>query len=161
MNVYLLLTLWFPFGASFLISLILIWFFADVLKVRLYVPINKARERRRRLVSSEGTESAQELIGLHRQYSQMNYRQLHDTLLDPTKSDSLSPEAFNLLKLAYIYQARNRLHVHHFFFGIILMPVTWGLFLYVGVDSGMILAGFVYALFISELKQLLTQKWGP
>ena len=160
MTLYLLLRPWFPFVVSFLISLVVIWFFADILKVRLYVPINKARERRRRLVSSERTEAAQELIGLQRQYSQMNYRQLHDTLLDPTKSDSLSPEAFNSLELAYIYQARNRLHVHHFFFGIILMPATWGLFFYVGADSGMVLAGFVYALFISELKQLLTQKWG-
>ena len=89
----------------------------------------------------------------------MNYKELRQTLEDP-RSDSLSPLAFRSLELAYMYQA-NKIHVHHFFYGIILMPFTWALFIYSGIAYAMILSGVTFALFISELRQLLTQKWGP
>lgn len=154
------LTPWVPFVVSFAFSLIVIWLLADVLKLRLYVPLEEAKERRRRWTGLRQQEgSVEDLVRQQNQFFQMNYKELRRALEDP-QNDSLSPPAFRSLELAYIYQA-NRIHVHHFFYGIILMPFSWALFVYVGIFYAMILSGFIYALFISELRQLLTQKWGP
>ncbi len=50
-------------------------------------------------------------------------------------------------------------HVHHFVFGMILMPVTF-IALYWRLWYGPILVGVVMALIFSEIKELVLMNWG-
>ncbi len=50
-------------------------------------------------------------------------------------------------------------HVHHFIFGMILMPVTF-IALYWRLWYGPILVGVVMALIFSEIKELIFMNWG-
>lgn len=99
----------------------------------------------------------------------MDYQTLRGILGNPEQISSLSEDRFRLLALAYICQVQNKIHIHHFIFGIPLMPITWILFFYgiafghlleTPISLGMVTAGFTFALFMSEFWQLLTQKWG-
>jgi hypothetical protein len=58
-----------------------------------------------------------------------------------------------------LYVSHGRLHLHHFLFGLALMPLTW-----VAGESqhdqvADVLAGAVTALILSEIKQLIIQNW--
>jgi len=58
-----------------------------------------------------------------------------------------------------LYVSHGRLHLHHFLFGLALMPLTW-----VASESEQheitdVLAGTVTALVLSEIKQLILQNW--
>jgi len=50
-------------------------------------------------------------------------------------------------------------HVHHFVFGMILMPLTF-IALYWRIWYGPVLAGAVMALVFSEIKELVLMNWG-
>lgn len=50
-------------------------------------------------------------------------------------------------------------HVHHFVFGMILMPLTF-IALYWRLWYGPILVGVVMALVFSEIKELVLMNWG-
>ena len=50
-------------------------------------------------------------------------------------------------------------HIHHFVFGMILMPVTF-LALYWRLWFGPVLVGIVMALIFSEIKELVLMQWG-
>ncbi len=50
-------------------------------------------------------------------------------------------------------------HVHHFIFGMILMPLTF-IALYWRFWYGPVLAGLVMALIFSEIKELVFMNWG-
>jgi hypothetical protein len=51
-------------------------------------------------------------------------------------------------------------HVHHFVFGMALMPVTF-IALYWRFWYGPVLAGVVMALVFSEIKELVLMNWSP
>ena len=50
-------------------------------------------------------------------------------------------------------------HIHHFVFGMLLMPVTF-IALYWRLWFGPVLVGIVMALIFSELKELILMNWG-
>jgi hypothetical protein len=50
-------------------------------------------------------------------------------------------------------------HIHHFVFGMVLMPVTF-IALYWRIWYGPVLVGIVMALIFSEMKELLLMNWG-
>ena len=50
-------------------------------------------------------------------------------------------------------------HVHHFVFGMLLMPVTF-IALYWRIWFGPVLVGIVMALIFSEAKELILMNWG-
>lgn len=162
---YDFLRAWYLFIASYLVSRTVIWFVADVLKIRLMLPLLKAEDRRMSLyaqnVDSKAQADPQQDSKVD--YSKMNYQQLRG-VLDSNESSSMSDDRFRLLESAFTYRAQNKLHVHHFMLGIPLMPFTWALYFYdttLGSSHlGMIVAGFTFALFMSEFWHLLTQKWG-
>lgn len=54
---------------------------------------------------------------------------------------------------------KSNIHIHHFMFGIIVMPITF-VALYWRFWYGPILVGIVMALIGSEVKELLLMKWG-
>lgn len=50
-------------------------------------------------------------------------------------------------------------HIHHFVFGMLLMPITF-VALYWRIWYGPVLVGIVMALMFSEIKELLFMNWG-
>ena len=50
-------------------------------------------------------------------------------------------------------------HIHHFIFGMFLMPITF-IALYWRIWYGPVLVGIVMALIFSEVKELLFMSWG-
>lgn len=54
---------------------------------------------------------------------------------------------------------RSNIHIHHFVFGIVIMPITF-LSLYWRSWAGPILVGVVMALIGSEVKELILMSWG-
>jgi len=50
-------------------------------------------------------------------------------------------------------------HLHHFLFGLALMPVTWLLFYYDFLTLGSVTSGLIAALIASETKELILQRW--
>ena len=50
-------------------------------------------------------------------------------------------------------------HIHHFVFGMLLMPITF-IALYWRLWFGPILVGIVMALIFSEIKELVLMQWG-
>jgi len=50
-------------------------------------------------------------------------------------------------------------HVHHFVFGMFLMPITF-IALYLRLWYGPVLVGVVMALIFSEVKELILMTWG-
>jgi len=94
----------------------------------------------------------------------MSYQTLREILRNPDQVSCLSDDGFHNVVSAYIRQGR--VHIHHFMFGIPLMPLTWALYFYgaswtpfysVSLSWGMIFAGTTFALFMSEFWHLLTQ----
>jgi hypothetical protein len=55
---------------------------------------------------------------------------------------------------------RNRIHVHHFVWGIVAAFVAIGALYYDLVYLGVFAAGIGVALIASEAKELVLQKWG-
>jgi hypothetical protein len=53
----------------------------------------------------------------------------------------------------------SNIHIHHFVFGIIMMPMTF-LSLYWRFWAGPVLVGIVMALIGSEVKELILMSWG-
>jgi len=51
-------------------------------------------------------------------------------------------------------------HLHHFVFGMLLMPLTF-IALYYRIWWGPVLAGIVMALVFSEIKELVLMNWSP
>jgi len=168
---YDFLRAWYMFIGSYLVSRAVIWFVADVLKARLMLPLKKAKERRMSLqiekFDSRGRADRQQDSKIN--YSKMDDQQLRG-VLDSNEINSMSDDRFRLFQLAFIYKVQKKIHIHHFILGIPLMPVTWILYFYNVtwgpvfypiVPWGMGVAGFTFALFMSEFWQLLTQEWGP
>ncbi len=52
----------------------------------------------------------------------------------------------------------SNIHIHHFVFGMILMPVTF-IALYWRLWTGPVLVGIVMALVFSEIKELVLMNW--
>ena len=159
---------WYIFVESYLISRVVIWILADVLKVRLKRPLLEATRRRNTPPLVEKPDSGQH-AGSPPNYSTMDYKHLRGILKDSTQIDSLSNDGFRSFALAYAYKVQKRIiHIHHFILGIPLMPLTWVLYFYdirwsfyPSISLGMVLAGSTFALFMSEFWHLLTQDWGP
>lgn len=59
-----------------------------------------------------------------------------------------------------LYASHRRLHLHHFLFGLALMPLTWVAGESEHYEMADVLAGAVTALVLSEIKQLILQNWG-
>jgi hypothetical protein len=59
-----------------------------------------------------------------------------------------------------LYVTHERIHIHHFVLGLILMPVTWLAFEEDSKPAAEILAGTIAGLFLSEIKQLILEEWG-
>ncbi len=53
----------------------------------------------------------------------------------------------------------SNIHIHHFVFGMVLMPVTF-IALYWQLWFGPVLVGVVMALIFSEIKELVLMSWG-
>lgn len=60
-----------------------------------------------------------------------------------------------------LFVRHDRIHVHHFVLGLVLMPITWLAFEENRNTEAEVLAGAVLGLFLSELKQLVLEEWGP
>ena len=60
-----------------------------------------------------------------------------------------------------LYVTHERIHIHHFVLGLFLMPITWLAFEDNRNVDAELLAGAVAGLFLSELKQLILEEWGP
>lgn len=60
---------------------------------------------------------------------------------------------------AFGKQSEPNTHIHHFVFGMILMPVTF-IALYWRLWYGPVLVGLVMALIFSEIKELILMSWG-
>jgi len=60
-----------------------------------------------------------------------------------------------------LYVTHERIHIHHFVLGLVLMPITWLAFEDKRNAEAEVLAGAVLGLFLSELKQLVLEEWGP
>jgi hypothetical protein len=159
---------WYPFIGSYVVSRIVIWYVADVLKIRLERPLLQALELRHRLPRGEQPSFA--MTNSRLDYSKMKYQDLRGILKDPAQFSYLSDDRFQSLFSAYMQQVRRKIHIHHFIFGIPLMPVTWVLYFYnvvwatfrsLSLSVGMVFAGLTFALFMSEFWHLLTQDWGP
>lgn len=58
-----------------------------------------------------------------------------------------------------LYVSHGRLHVHHFIFGVALMPLTWVAGGTEHDEISDVLAGVVTALVLSEIKELILQNW--
>jgi hypothetical protein len=58
-----------------------------------------------------------------------------------------------------LYVSHGRLHLHHFLFGLALMPLTWIASESEQYEIADVLAGAVTALVLSEIKQLVLQNW--
>ena len=56
-------------------------------------------------------------------------------------------------------KAASNIHIHHFVFGMILMPVTFAA-LYWRLWFSPVLVGIVMALTFSEIKELVLMSWG-
>ena len=59
-----------------------------------------------------------------------------------------------------LFLTHERIHIHHFVLGIVLMPITWLTFEENRNAEAEVLAGAVLGLFLSELKQLVLEQWG-
>ncbi|MGP8070160.1 MAG: hypothetical protein ACLP5V_09745 [Candidatus Bathyarchaeia archaeon] len=60
-----------------------------------------------------------------------------------------------------LYVTHERIHIHHFVLGLFLTPFTWLAFEDNRKAEAELLAGTVLGLFLSELKQLILEQWGP
>lgn len=60
-----------------------------------------------------------------------------------------------------LYVTHERIHIHHFVFGLFLMPLTWLAFEENRKPEAELLAGMIAGLFLSELKQLILEQWSP
>lgn len=159
---------WYPFIASYVLSRITIFIIADILKVRLFVPINREAAKRSMTVGNLGIT---EQLVQAQDFAGMGYRRLRQISKEPNRLASMSNETFKAFAVTYAYMVQKTIvHIHHFVLGIVLMPFTWILYFYevplntvfLGlVSSGMLIAGVTLALFMSEFYQLLTQQWGP
>ena len=58
-----------------------------------------------------------------------------------------------------LYVSHGRIHVHHFIFGLALVPLTWVADRSEHDEIADVLAGVVTALVLSEIKELLLQNW--
>jgi hypothetical protein len=58
-----------------------------------------------------------------------------------------------------LYVSHGRIHVHHFIFGLALVPLTWVADRSEHDEIADVLAGAVTALVLSEIKELLLQNW--
>jgi hypothetical protein len=54
----------------------------------------------------------------------------------------------------------SRIHLHHFIWAIPISLISWALFAINQDFAALLLAGFASALWFSEGKELITQKWG-
>ena len=151
---------WAPFFYSFGPALFIIKILADWLKLRLYTPVSAEEQQKVRGFSAATLPEAQ-LDELKTRYEKQNYQALRNALVHPRESGISNPDAQKLVEAIYLGKAQKRYHIHHFVFGIPLMFVSWGLFVYGEGWWGLIIAGIVAALFLSELKELITQQWQP
>jgi len=151
---------WAIFIGSYLISRVIIWLVADVLKIRLLRPLDEAKARR--ALVSQKPDSMKQTDDLAENYGKMKYHNLRDISKDSKRIDIMTDDAFRTFALAYAYKVQKRIiHIHHFILGIPLMPLTWILYFYQVISWGMLTAGATFALFMSEFYELLTQEWGP
>ncbi|HUK29302.1 MAG TPA: hypothetical protein VLV31_12830 [Candidatus Acidoferrales bacterium] len=60
-----------------------------------------------------------------------------------------------------LYVTHQRIHLHHFLLGLVLTPLTWIAFENDRKTEAELLAGAVTGLFLSEIKQLILEQWGP
>ena len=150
-----------PFFYSFGPGLFVIRILADWWKVRLYLPLTTAQRTLRSTTANMMPSSADMLTQLKTQYSAMDFDSLTKELNASAKSSSLDPEAQSILETAFKSKVQQKIHIHHFIFGIPSMFVSWCLFAFGQGWWGWILAGITAALFLSELKELITQQWEP
>ena len=116
-------------------------------------PVN-AEEQQKVSEFSASLPEAQ-LDELKTRYEKQNYQALRNALVHPRESGITNPDVQKLVEAIYLGKAQKRYHIHHFVFGIPLMFVSWGLFVYGEGVWGLIIAGIVAALFLSELKELI------
>lgn len=153
---------WAPFFYSFGPGLFFIRMVADWWKLRLYLPLEKAqRSLRSATARTKRSLTTENLVGLKEKYATMDYKALSQKLNKVTPAASTSLEAQTILESAFESEAQKRLHVHHFIFGIPSMFVSWLLFVIGQGWWALIAAGLTAALFLSELKELITQQWEP
>ena len=172
---------WAPFFYSFGPSLFIIKILADWLKVRLYYPLSPGDQKHTFLKARVATRPRNGKAEEASRFEEMSYNQLRKYLeasgmqvqeiVPPSKAGLHQPD-FEFVtstgdrviaeaKAIYASKAETRYHIHHFVFGIPLMFVSWGLFVYAEGWWGLLVAGVVAALFLSELKELITQQWQP
>jgi len=60
-----------------------------------------------------------------------------------------------------LYVTHERIHIHHFVLGLVLMPITWLAFEEDRKPEAELLAGAIAGLFLSEIKQLILEDWSP
>ncbi len=162
-----LLLPWAPFFYSFGPSLFIIKILADWFRLRLYFPLRPNKDPDLQAKSLlKATRFSKDAIDFMVRYDKMSYQQLRNKVVhewSQGKTAELSADKLDYLIRDAIYasKAEKRYHLHHFLFGIPLLFVSWGLFVYGENFWGLIFAGVIAALFLSELKELITQEWQP
>jgi hypothetical protein len=162
---------WAPFFYSFGPSLFIIKILADWLKVRLYYPLNPSSD-----IFSETRTGVSNRAQAGARFERMTYQQLRKyleagyRLERPRRSRSRPQHDLEFVtptgdryraEVVFASKAETRYHIHHFLIGFPLSFVSWACFVYGQPYWGLIAAGIVAALFLSELKELVTQRWEP
>jgi hypothetical protein len=151
-----------PFFYTFGPGLFVIRIVADWWRIRLYLPLTNARQALRApAVTMKPSPPAEALAQLQSQYAKMNYHTLSQELNKITDTTPTSPDTQTVLESAFKSKAQQRIHIHHFIFGIPCMFLSWALFAVGQNWWALIIAGITAALFLSELKELITQQWQP
>jgi hypothetical protein len=159
---------WAPFFYSFGPALFAIKILADWWKLRLYYPLRPVEGASLRPSEEVEQSTRDRNKRTLEQYENMSYQQLRNEIVHgimesspELKTTRLSADELDYLVRDAIFagKAEKRYHIHHFLFGIPLSFLSWGLFVYGQNFWGLIFAGIVAALFLSELKELMTQEW--
>lgn len=155
---------WAPFFYSFGPGLFVIKILADWWKLRLYYPLRPVEGASLRPSQEVEQRAWDRYRKTLEQYEKMSYQQLRNVIVhEPPeqKTTRLSVDELDYLLRDAIFagKAEKRYHIHHFLLGIPLSFLSWGFFVYGQNFWGLIFAGIVAALFLSELKELVTQEW--
>lgn len=152
--------LWAPFFYSFGPGLFIIRVVADWWKVRLYFPLNPPQPT---LGLSTLRRKAMATPELRDRYEAMSYESLRKELIDFRVNPAVYKNGRivdrELVEYVYAGKALKKYHIHHFIFGIPGMFLSWIFFVYGRGWIGLFTAGITAALFLSELRELVTQDW--
>jgi hypothetical protein len=116
-----------------------------------------------KMVSIESITSHTNQSRVEKQFSQQKRKKRDSSILRfavATLASYAAARFFADLLHFRLYVTHERIHIHHFVLGLVLMPFTWLAFEEDRKPAAEILAGTIAGLFLSEIKQLILEQWG-